>query len=161
MKMSDVKVGMRLVSSLPGAHSPITVTKLTVRGFKYDLDEAKCIHPRLGMTVAKTGHEHFGVNGDALYEPEKSADEQKEHRGFFILSPVVLADRLPLPAGTKITGARWDEMTRRIVVFVEHPDLVESYEGLPVMESHVIVTDHTRAAEPGDLITTSSAKWNQ
>ena len=85
---------------------------------------------------------------------------EQVNRGFFQLSPAVLADRLPLPAGTKITGARWDEMTRRILVFVEHPELPESYEGLPVMESQVLVTEHTRATSPGDLITTCSAEWN-
>lgn len=85
---------------------------------------------------------------------------EKEHRGFFILSPAVLVDRLPLPAGTKITGARWDEGMRRIIVYVEHPDLPESYEGIPPMESRVIITEHTRVALPGDMIKTYSAEWN-
>ena len=160
MKMSDIKVGMRLVSSIGGAASPITVTGITERGFNYRLDEAKCIHPRLGMTLAKTGHEHFGMNGESFYELEEGDMPKKENRGFFILSPAILAKRLPLPAGTKITGARWDEMTRRILVFVEHPDLPESYEGLPTQEARVIITDHTRAADPGDVITTCSAEWN-
>jgi hypothetical protein len=67
MKMSEVRVGMRLREPLtPGA---ITVTEITPRGFKYALDEARPFIPRWGMSFAKDGHEHFGLNGECLYEP--------------------------------------------------------------------------------------------
>jgi len=71
MKMADVKVGMRLRCTISDAPSsgPITVTELTEQGFKYKLDAAVCIHPRLGMTIAAEGHEHYGHNGEAFYEP--------------------------------------------------------------------------------------------
>ena len=160
MKMADIKVSMRLVSKLGGAFSPITVTELTERGFKYALDEDKPFIACEGSYFPKEGHEHFGLDGEAFYELEEGEVARKEHRGFFVLSPKILAKQLPLPKGTKITGARWDEMTRRILVFVEHPDLVESYEGLPVQESHVLVTEQTREALPGDMITTCLAEWN-
>ena len=70
MKMSDIRVGMRLVSDLGGAFSPITVTELTERGFKYALDEAKPFIAREGSYFPKEGHEHFGMNGESFYELE-------------------------------------------------------------------------------------------
>jgi hypothetical protein len=70
MKMSDVKVGMRLRSV--GRQVPmeefVTVTEITERGFKYSIDEAYAMIPRLGMSMAKDGHEHFGIGGEALFE---------------------------------------------------------------------------------------------
>ncbi len=70
MKMSDVKVGMRLRSTISkeGPDEFITVTELTDRGFNYSLDASYSLIPRWGMTMNKDGHEHFGFNGDALYE---------------------------------------------------------------------------------------------
>ena len=74
MRMSDVKVGMRLRSTVAGdVFSPITVTAITERGFQYSLDRERCIHPRLGMTVEKDGHEHYGHDGEAFYEPVEAA----------------------------------------------------------------------------------------
>lgn len=67
MKMSDVRVGMRLRSTI-GTPEEVTVTKITERGFEYSLDEEKSFIPRWGMRFAKDGHEHFGVNGEAYYE---------------------------------------------------------------------------------------------
>lgn len=64
--MADVKVGIRLESNMAGVLSPITVTEITERGFKYRLDEPRSVMP--GLTLAIDGHEHFGINGDALYE---------------------------------------------------------------------------------------------
>jgi hypothetical protein len=76
MKMSDVKVGMRLRATLSGSPgtgrdpwSLITVTELKERGFKYRLDAPVVVHPRLGIIFAEDGHEHFGYNGEAFYEP--------------------------------------------------------------------------------------------
>jgi len=68
MKMSDVKVGMRLVSDTVGALSPITVTEITESGFKYKLDATRPFIPRWGMSFVTDGHEHFGFDGNALYE---------------------------------------------------------------------------------------------
>lgn len=67
MRMSDVRVGMRL-RSIFQLHDEITVTEITARGFKYSLDCDKPLIPRWGMTIAKDGHEHFGHNGECLYE---------------------------------------------------------------------------------------------
>ena len=74
MKMSDVKVGMRLQSDKLGALSPITVTEITERGFRYSLDGEQPLIPRLGMAYCKDGHEHFGIDGEALYEPAQISD---------------------------------------------------------------------------------------
>ena len=69
--MADVMVGMRLKSLVPDTiFSPITVTELTEHGFKYSLDEEKALIPRLGMKLCRDGHEHYGFNGEALYEPD-------------------------------------------------------------------------------------------
>jgi hypothetical protein len=73
MKMSDVRVGMRLRSSKTGALSPITVTEITERGFRYSLDAAAALIPRLGMSYSKDGHEHYGIDGEALYELDNVA----------------------------------------------------------------------------------------
>ena len=71
MTLEDVKVGMRLRSTLSEsrAFSPVTVTELTARGFKYRLDAPVCIHPRLGIAFAAEGHEHFAIDGKVPYEP--------------------------------------------------------------------------------------------
>lgn len=68
MKMSDVRVGMRLRSTI-GQPEFVTVTALTERGFEYCLDAARPFIPRWGMSFAKDGHEHFGHDGEAYYEP--------------------------------------------------------------------------------------------
>jgi hypothetical protein len=68
MKMSDVKPGMRLRSSLDGEE--IEVTALTERGFEYRIpDDRALVNPHWSMRIARDGHEHFGVDGEALYEP--------------------------------------------------------------------------------------------
>jgi hypothetical protein len=69
MKMSDVKVGMRLRSHFSDVGGDVTVTALTQRGFVYRYDAPVCVNPRLGIVWAAEGHEHFGCNGEALYEP--------------------------------------------------------------------------------------------
>jgi hypothetical protein len=71
MRMEDVKVGMRLRPTLPGAPGPVTVTELTPRGFKYRLDAEAPLIPRRGMRLAADGHEHFGLDGQAMFEPER------------------------------------------------------------------------------------------
>lgn len=70
MKMADVRAGMRLVSTVAGALSPITVTELTPRGFKYKLDRPMPF--RSDQMFAVDGHEHFGYLGHCDYEPEKN-----------------------------------------------------------------------------------------
>lgn len=133
------------------------------RDFSLPLTRFPADWNRYGKSAGHRREERFEGSrppGDGMIISEESRMTKKEHRGFFVLSPIVLADCLPLPADTKITGARWDEMTRRILVFVEHPDLSESYEGLPVQESHVMITRSVRESEPGDMIVTDSAKWN-
>lgn len=68
MKMLDVKVGMRLVSKFAGALSPITVTEITDKGFKYKLDYIIPFNSTSSYCI--DGHEHYGYNGEALYDPE-------------------------------------------------------------------------------------------
>ncbi len=71
MKMSDVKPGMRLRSTVvrPGAPDEFAnVTELTEKGFGYSLDRGYALIPRWGMSVNKDGHEHFGIAGEALFE---------------------------------------------------------------------------------------------
>jgi hypothetical protein len=69
MRMCDVRVGMRLRSTLPNdILSPITVTELTERGFTYSIDREMPFIPRDGLYFRKDGHEHFGFNGEAFYE---------------------------------------------------------------------------------------------
>lgn len=77
MRMADVKVGMRLVSTIAGgpAFSPITVTEITERGFRYKLDVPVCLHPLMGTTE---GGEHFGHDGECYYEPEPESSSTKE-----------------------------------------------------------------------------------
>ena len=71
MKMADVRVGMRLRPTLnPGYTNPdITVTDITEHGFVYSVDDARVLHARFGLVMAREGHEHYGVNGEAWYEP--------------------------------------------------------------------------------------------
>ena len=71
MKMSDVKIGMRLrstVSQSP-AFTPITVTEITNKGFKYSIDAPMPFTARDGSWFEKDGHEHFGLDGESFYEP--------------------------------------------------------------------------------------------
>lgn len=72
MKMSAIEVGMRLRPTLAGWPTcDVVVTELTERGFKYDLDIAEDslpMIPRWGMSMKRVGHEHFGVDGEALFE---------------------------------------------------------------------------------------------
>src|SRR6266851_2555567 len=72
MKMSDIKVGMRLTNKLPGALSPITVTEIKDKGFKYRLDSELPFMPE--QQFAAEGHEHYGYLGNTDYElePQKS-----------------------------------------------------------------------------------------
>lgn len=75
MKMCDIRVGMKLqstISDFEAKYYPITVTEITERGFKY-------IHALRSMKIANQGGipefgtteggEHFGFNGRAFYEP--------------------------------------------------------------------------------------------
>jgi hypothetical protein len=72
MKMADVKVGMQL-RSVTGRFEPIiTVTEITERGFKYT-HEPRTVKlgnpggiPEFGTCV---GGEHYGLDGEAIYEP--------------------------------------------------------------------------------------------
>lgn len=64
MKMSAIRPGMRLRSTLDGAIQEVTVTELTDRGFTYTC-EPFCIHPLLGTI---SSGEHYGVDGEAMFE---------------------------------------------------------------------------------------------
>ncbi len=71
VKMADVKVGMRLVSTLERtpAMRYVTVTEITEKGFKYSLDADVPGAPHWSMTTLAEGHEHFGYDGNAFFEP--------------------------------------------------------------------------------------------
>jgi hypothetical protein len=71
MKMADVRVGMKLRSTT-GESAPfdeITVTAITPKGFEYSIKEEMTFIARDGSRFCRHGHEHFGVDGYALYEP--------------------------------------------------------------------------------------------
>lgn len=67
MKMSDVKRGMTFMMSEFGQRI-VVVTELTDKGFKYKYVDGQTIsiHPRLGLTMAAEGHEHYGLNGEVI-----------------------------------------------------------------------------------------------
>jgi hypothetical protein len=77
MKMSEVRIGMRLRSTVEpkecitviGSPAVWATPEQINIGFAYSLDSAKPLIPRMGMSVAKDGHQHYGLNGFALYEP--------------------------------------------------------------------------------------------
>jgi hypothetical protein len=75
MLMEDVRVSMKLNSLLIAQqpYYPVEVTEITEKGFKYRLDarENLCIVPRMGLVMQLDGHEHFGVNGNALFDEHK------------------------------------------------------------------------------------------
>lgn len=73
MKMSDVKVGIRLVSTMAGSLTPITVTEITEKGFKYKLDRIVPFNGTSHFSV--DGHEHYGLDGEALYREPKDVKE--------------------------------------------------------------------------------------
>jgi hypothetical protein len=75
MKMSDVKVGMRLVSTFFGGLTPVTVTEITEKGFKYKLDHIIPFNSTSHFGI--DGHEHYGLNGEALYSLEKETSNVK------------------------------------------------------------------------------------
>lgn len=78
--MADVKVGMRLRSKFEGGIlSVITVIGLTKTGFTYSLDGEYDLIPRWGMRLKKDGHTHYGLNGEALYEPLAERDTLPKH----------------------------------------------------------------------------------
>jgi len=55
MKMAAVQVGMRLESDKMRPFSPITVTEITERGFKYKLDAPVPNWPSVGSRASKSG----------------------------------------------------------------------------------------------------------
>lgn len=63
--MCDVKVGMRLLDPRTPHQSEMTVTAITEHGFTYKLDTPYSLGTRHGVT---TGGEHFGSDGNCLYE---------------------------------------------------------------------------------------------
>lgn len=72
MKMSDVRVGMRLHWTLGGINPDIEVTEITPAGFKYRIPddiEIAGLGPHWSMPLCRDGHEHFGLNGESFYEP--------------------------------------------------------------------------------------------
>lgn len=80
MKMADVKVGMRLRSKFEGGVlSVVTVTELTETGFKYALDGEYDLIPRWGYRLKRDGHTHYGLDGEALYEPLIERDRLPPH----------------------------------------------------------------------------------
>jgi hypothetical protein len=68
MKMSDVEVGMILESGQMLPLSPVKVTALTERGFKYKLFHPVANYPRSGQYIEVDNHEHYGIEGETPYE---------------------------------------------------------------------------------------------
>lgn len=65
MKMTDVRVGMRLRDTFNEFLPLMTVTAITNKGFRYVLDKPYSYGSRIGIT---TGGEHFGLDGQSCYE---------------------------------------------------------------------------------------------
>lgn len=65
LKMSEIKVGMRLIAE--NSINPITVTEITDKGFKYEFDDEIDFVPRWGLRFSKAGHEHYGYNDQSFY----------------------------------------------------------------------------------------------
>lgn len=59
MLMADVKVGDRIV--MYGATGAVTVTEITDRGFRYEVETPYCVHWSMGT---HEGGEHFGADGE-------------------------------------------------------------------------------------------------
>lgn len=71
--MSDVKVGMKLKSiSEYDIFSPVLVTEITEKGFKYTHAPRNIktgyYAPGIPQFGIVSGGEHYGVDGEALYE---------------------------------------------------------------------------------------------
>ncbi len=76
MNLKDVKIGMKLKSTLDASYpfDIVTVTGLTDLGFKYSISEEWPFIPRRGESFAKDGHEAFGFRGEVYYEPYEYTD---------------------------------------------------------------------------------------
>ena len=94
MKMSDIRVGMRLRPApwIVNGEGTITVTEITARGFRYDLDAPRRIMPML--TQERCGHEHYGLNGEALYVP---ADDPPSPDILPVWEECLVTEEHPLP----------------------------------------------------------------
>lgn len=73
MRMSDVQVGMWLrpkigLGGFLNEECGIFVTEITEHGFKYTTVGVQSLIPRWGMYAPREGHEHYGINGECLYE---------------------------------------------------------------------------------------------
>ncbi len=73
MKLCDVRPGMWLqpkpgIGGFLNEHCGIYVTELTECGFKYTTIGVQSLIPRWGMSLPREGREHFGIDGEALYE---------------------------------------------------------------------------------------------
>ena len=77
MKMSEVKVGMILRNPNSGAMPMMQVTEITENGFKYK-------HSPFSVKTADgfgetTGGEHYGIDGQSLYEVVPGPEKTKPH----------------------------------------------------------------------------------
>ena len=98
---------------------------------------------------------------DILEEAATELEHAKKvNRGWFDVTPDFMAKMLHLPEDTEITGIRWNEGRRMIEVFAKHPDFPDNIEGIVPMRSCVVITAHSRVAEPGDMIVTYTSKWH-
>ena len=75
------------------------------------------------------------------------------------VSPLLLARALNMPDGSEVVGAQWDFMCGVLRLFVAHPSFSETPEGCQVDRATLMMTEHTREAEPGDWIQTYEGKW--
>jgi len=67
--LSQIRVGQRLRSTLPGKHNQAIVTALTDSGFLYRIpDDEEVLHPHWSMSLARDGHEAFTIRGEVFWE---------------------------------------------------------------------------------------------
>lgn len=92
MKMADVRVGMKLRDTHNPYYPLLTVTEITTRGFKYELERPYSLGSRLGT---QTGGEHYGLNGQCWYELVG------EPEPIYMSSPAVRVGETPPPPERK------------------------------------------------------------
>lgn len=75
MKLSDVRLDMRLRSTLDGHHNQVIVTGLIANGFIARIpDDEEVISLHWSMPILREWHEHYAVNGEVLFEVVGGAD---------------------------------------------------------------------------------------
>jgi hypothetical protein len=82
-------------------------------------------------------------------------------RAYFLVSPALLAQVLRVPDGTEIIGIDWDWQRSGVRIYVESDAFAENLVGDILPNRSVLITEHVRAAEPGEVIRTYESEWGE